>query len=582
MTSGEMLETPALPLTDQRTLDLLYKTFSLVSQSLEKHGIPFFMIGGTLLGARRHGGVIPWDDDGDLAVELGYFAKVRQWVVPELESLGVGCSFGRMGNLKLFSLEGRPLISEGNICRPRHPKVDIFPFEKIDGRWTFFSPACRERWGGQFFEAGEVEELEKIPFGPLTMPAPSAAACESYLRRTYGDDYSTRAVVAYSHISSRPTAPIEIEITDRSPGLPSADFMAVGHCQQAIRTISLQCKPSQDGHVILDLAGRGGDGRVSEPPQIEMSSEQWREELLAVRCGISEVSSWRFPIKVQCKDVQDVALHTVSGDAALRNYIELIRTFLRAGKELPEWFNINRLPLHTIEAAAFRSLLNSASGEDRLLVGVSAEICSLFKDALEIYQSTQGAASRLADILEWRLRRRLGMPASPPSLRNLSGFERGVFDRERAILDDDSDLEKLGEKFAGTNLCIRSSSYLEERQRAALDPGSFVEELGKMASVGCDESQIQLSIILRGLGNEAAADYWMFQAASSGNPNAIHLWSRRRSAMVGASYIDCMRNAALGGDVTARILLARKAGGGELALYVGSSSEAVEQASSAY
>jgi len=82
--------------------------------------------------------------------------------------------------------------------------VDIFPFEKIDGRWTFFSPACRERWGGQYFEGGELERLERVPFGPLEMPAPSAAACERYLRRTYGDNYYTRGVVCYSHISSTP------------------------------------------------------------------------------------------------------------------------------------------------------------------------------------------------------------------------------------------------------------------------------------------------------------------------------------------------------------------------------------------
>ena len=39
-----------------------------VTSLLEQHSIPYFLCWGTLLGAMRHGGLIPWDTDADIGV----------------------------------------------------------------------------------------------------------------------------------------------------------------------------------------------------------------------------------------------------------------------------------------------------------------------------------------------------------------------------------------------------------------------------------------------------------------------------------------------------------------------------------
>ena len=43
-----------------------------------EHQIPYYMLGGTMLGAIRHHGFIPWDDDMDFGVPIEYYDRLRQ------------------------------------------------------------------------------------------------------------------------------------------------------------------------------------------------------------------------------------------------------------------------------------------------------------------------------------------------------------------------------------------------------------------------------------------------------------------------------------------------------------------------
>lgn len=63
-----------------RMLDMLVA----VDKILRAHNIPYWLEFGTLLGAVRHKGFIPWDDDVDISVLQTDYKKVREILIKEL------------------------------------------------------------------------------------------------------------------------------------------------------------------------------------------------------------------------------------------------------------------------------------------------------------------------------------------------------------------------------------------------------------------------------------------------------------------------------------------------------------------
>lgn len=63
-----------------KMLDILV----VVDTILRKHNIEYYLEGGTLLGAVRHGGFIPWDDDIDICVNWKDLKKIKQILESEL------------------------------------------------------------------------------------------------------------------------------------------------------------------------------------------------------------------------------------------------------------------------------------------------------------------------------------------------------------------------------------------------------------------------------------------------------------------------------------------------------------------
>lgn len=56
-----------------------------IDRVCRKHAIPYCIIAGTMLGAARHGGFIPWDDDADVAMLRGDYERFKAACAEELD-----------------------------------------------------------------------------------------------------------------------------------------------------------------------------------------------------------------------------------------------------------------------------------------------------------------------------------------------------------------------------------------------------------------------------------------------------------------------------------------------------------------
>lgn len=102
----------------------------------DKHGLTYYMHGGTMLGAIRHKGFIPWDDDIDMGMPRDDYEKFLEIAESELPETYKVVNYRNTPQYQYYITRvldtDTKLIEEriGNDSKYTHASIDIFP---IDG-----------------------------------------------------------------------------------------------------------------------------------------------------------------------------------------------------------------------------------------------------------------------------------------------------------------------------------------------------------------------------------------------------------------------------------------------------------------
>lgn len=211
-----------IPLAPQNSVDTLYKGLETVDGVFRKHDIAYCLDGGSLLGAVRHGGLIPWDDDADLVIldENKLLASAE-----DLKEKGFNIVKFWTG-YKICPVDGE-IQETADVYDPAsqtwipgavtYPFIDIFVLQEEGDKYVISDsfPDSKKIWPHEHFTKEEWNTIEDVSFGDLTLRGLNSAEALSYLERTYGEDWNSVAYRTWDHQGRKGVKKVKVELVNR-------------------------------------------------------------------------------------------------------------------------------------------------------------------------------------------------------------------------------------------------------------------------------------------------------------------------------------------------------------------------------